>query len=1087
MKRRVLLLVGSFALVLMTFLVYRAFEEVGEDRQLPSEPDTLEEVSEPGQEASPLDAPAGTDLEIVDRDDEGSLRGLYTAARWEKLPDDNIRLEKPKVIFHHPGGQQTTITAEHGLAQPLEAGGRMTIRSGRLSGDVQIYFDQSTEPDPPPMDQRLHEVVRIYTDSIEFDNERLEINTEDRVELYSAEADIFGTGLTIAWNEGLGEGQQRELRLLRIEQGEYLAVYTGARQITGLSTAVEDTTDEPPEAEPAVPDLEKLTALPEDLWPTTMPVVDIDPAAMPPEAPPTELAEAEFVPPKMDIQDAPEGEPRNIYQAVFHGSDAGSVRVRSPEGQVNGADTIAITFQWEGQFNGTDDFRSPGEPDVSTPAEPTPGESPEIDEEEEPDETEAEPLEVFWSGPLVIQPQGHTPTPSSDRYIIEADGERVSLVSDGNIATCRRMVYDHDGDAGVAWLLGVDETPARLDLDDGAIIACRRIRFDDARGVAHLTGPGRLLQPADSAGQALADEGEEDRPEDIPEAQPAETDYDAITFGGEVIAAFDRDGERRRGLREAIFTGGVELTQADTDDFITSDELHVRTARVNGGSLYVERAVASGSVRAIQGDDEIEADRASLWLSSQREPVRLLAEGNVTVLGSSAEDEEEPGTASADRLEVWPEDERAELTGNASIIRGRDSLSGEAIYLDDRERTLMVPGAGVLEFEFDRDLSGAELDESRPVRISWRDSMNYGPGADDEGLAEFRGGVELISDMDRLECGEMDIFFSPTPDEPAEATDEPLAEGETGEGEPHEADSAQAEAAEVETVAEAPPAEPDRTSTGRVGLGMESYSDRSIRLIRARDDVLLFSSRTDPDEALTQRLQLRGARLSLDVPDGEFDVYEAGTLLVEDYRPPRDDDGAGDEGVERPFQTLFAWDESMKLAQEERLVVMTGNVRMVHLSGRALGERDDLLEGIPHPEWSIEQLPSGRHATLTCEQMVARFGEPSEDPSAGAVAADDVAGPRVGPLDMFTATEQVNLRINEAHIQGERLLYHRENDLAVVWGYREGRPVANAQIDYEDPQTGRRSTVRSSRFTAFIRDGEVYRVETGPAEAVGGQ
>jgi lipopolysaccharide transport protein LptA len=1032
MKRRLLLLVGSFVLVLLTFLVYRAFDTEPPEPPPPA-PDAVSrpaDMPQPGP--GPLQARTGTDLEIVDRDSAGRLRGVYTAQQWDKLPDDRFRLDRPHVTLYLKGGRQTIITARRGLIHPQDVAGSLNVRRGRLSGDVRIYFDRSRQPDRPPPEQRLDEVVRVYTEQIEFDNELLEIHTDRRVTLFSAEADIYGRGLTIAWNEGLGEESERELRLLQVDEGEYIAVYTEAEEIADLSLAG----DEEPVAET------RPTTAPAETQPATAPA-ETQPASAPSAvatAPATAPATRPATMPGPTTQPAPHDKPRNIYRAVFHGGHGRDVRVYSAEGSIEGADRLSITFQWEGELREDEPEAAPA---PRRPARPTTTTTQATRPTQPAEEEPPQPLEVYWTGPLIIRPQGYTSAPSGENYTVSAEGDRVALAGDGNAATCRRMVYEHSRQRGLARLEGTAETPAEIELAEGERILCREARFDSSESAACLRGPGRLLQPVDVPEAKAASQ-----PATRATTQPAEPLYDTIAFEGEVTARFARNEEGERQIREAVFTGGVELTRAATGDTVCSEELHVWTARAEDGSLYASRAVAAGSVRAVQGGDEIEADKATLWFSPEREPVRLLAEGSV-VVRTRAEPGEEPTVATAERMEAWPEKGEAVLAGGARAARGSNVLSGDTIRLNDRKRTLEVPGAGTLAFTFDRDLSGSELSEPRPGEIRWQESMEYRGETE---TAEFRGDVTLTSGQDRLECGHMRIFF---------------AAGERGEQ-------------------ETPSAQPAEDEDGRqLGLGMESYSDRRIRLILAREDVLLRSQRTGTGAALLRRLQLRGKRLNYDVTAAEVNVYEPGTLLVEDYRPP--EAGEGDGGVERPYQTLFTWNDSMQLSQTDRLVVMTGDVKMVHLSGQKLQARSDLLEGVPHPPWPDAGMPSGRRAALTCEKLMARFEEPPKDETPTTAPAEEPGGPAIGPLELFTATQDVNLKLNEAQIQGERMMYHRANDLAVVWGYLEGQPRGRAQLDYEEPETGRRTTVRSSRITAFIRGGQVYRVETGPAEASGGR
>jgi hypothetical protein len=80
----------------------------------------------------------------------------------------------------------------------------------------------------------------------------------------------------------------------------------------------------------------------------------------------------------------------------------------------------------------------------------------------------------------------------------------------------------------------------------------------------------------------------------------------------------------------------------------------------------------------------------------------------------------------------------------------------------------------------------------------------------------------------------------------------------------------------------------------------------------------------------------------------------------------------------------------------------------------------------------------------------------------------------MGPLDLFEATGDVSLKDGPRHVLAQRLIYNRDNDLAVVWGFLDGKPLAKASITYEDPQTGRTQTVASPKFIWHRRDNRIF-------------
>ncbi len=74
----------------------------------------------------------------------------------------------------------------------------------------------------------------------------------------------------------------------------------------------------------------------------------------------------------------------------------------------------------------------------------------------------------------------------------------------------------------------------------------------------------------------------------------------------------------------------------------------------------------------------------------------------------------------------------------------------------------------------------------------------------------------------------------------------------------------------------------------------------------------------------------------------------------------------------------------------------------------------------------------------------------------------------------------MNLKDGPRQAIGERLIYDREPDMVVIWGYPEGGPRAAAEVYYEDPQTGR---VQKQASPKIIWDRGDNRIMT--EEAVG--
>ena len=95
-------------------------------------------------------------------------------------------------------------------------------------------------------------------------------------------------------------------------------------------------------------------------------------------------------------------------------------------------------------------------------------------------------------------------------------------------------------------------------------------------------------------------------------------------------------------------------------------------------------------------------------------------------------------------------------------------------------------------------------------------------------------------------------------------------------------------------------------------------------------------------------------------------------------------------------------------------------------------------------------------------------------------------GPRLGPLELFTATDDVNLKDGPVQILGCRLVYDRKKAEAVVWGSLPGKPVKNARVYDEDPVSGKSRSWASPTITVFFEGREIKEVVTKGVTGQGG-
>jgi lipopolysaccharide export system protein LptC len=1090
MRRRILLVLTTLAALLGAFYVYTLLagrEGLNNPREGNIPALAIPATSPAGGGQGPVrDA---QDVEIISRDEHNNLQGVYRAERWDRRGDGAQVLTKPRVELYLKDGEQVILRADKAELYGQELNRGVNIRRAKLTGKVTIFLDRSRLPDRLPVEQRPDEVVRVFVEEVDVDLEHMTITTDKQVTVFSPEADIYGRGMTISWNES-----PRELQLLRIEHGEYMAVY-----------------NVPPELD--------MIALPSS-EPTTSPAAPASapstgPAKMPATLQSSQPAQAQSRPAgsqpagSRPAADPNKPLPRNQYQAEFHDD----VKVIHRNRRLSGANVLTLKFDWDdawrkdpnnvlgpsrrvrrgeaasGPATAPSAAAQPAGAPASAPASSQPGQG-------------AEPMEIYWTGPLVIVPTGRTETPSRGTYDLSAEGNRLVLTDARATVLCRRFSYQHPRRSG--WLEGGPGQPVRMLLSEGADVACDRIRFEPGNGKAWLYGAGHMARRfPDGLSQAQAIEFiETDEPELLPASE-------RITWARSVELAFTNEKATRKGetttrqfIRQADFHQGVLLRQsADPNgDVVECDDLSVAMGHSVRGSSYPKTAVAVGHVKARQEGSNVSAGKitvdfveddapraarpagartADLSLASgaRVRPATIVAEGGV-VINDRRDPNAEPLTATADRMvSKLIENDRARrtavLTGTpdapARIEQGPNRLIGREIRLDQTDDSAAVDGAGWLEFITKKDADGNDLPEPRFVKVQWAKAMGF---SGKKRTAEFSGDVAMDSALDDVRCQELQLVFTEQlgePNSPAPA-----------------ADGARPAVGAVAPAAKKPAGRDRASRLGGMALGMEQYSRRRISMIYAEKDIVLRSRREDEQNRLVRRMQLAGEKLIYDAEGQRITMLGRGTLMAEDYDKPRPRKVADSEGmiaaVDRPSQSAFAWNKSMVLSQKDRVVTLEGGVILDHRSGDQILGKDKL--NVPRDQWGT--LPAGRKTRLECDTMMARFGEPVSKPAtqpstrpSRRSAGDPLReGPTMGPLDLFSATGDVSLRALEKdgqrHVLAQRLIYNREKDLAVVWGYLEGRPVAKGSITSEDPQTGRSQTFASPKFIWYRLDNRIF-------------
>ncbi len=1043
MKRRLKILLGTFGVIISAFLLYYLVSD--------------KDFSSAWRGGAPATRPADEDVSPVpglgdvgpvrgfkywEHDKHHRLQAKYTSKRSEKV-GEKLYLTDPKVEFYLRDGEVITIEAEHGVIIASEAAGKWNVRSGLLRDKekIQITIDRSrnVDPDRPPLEQRPEDAVIIHVhDEVNFDNEMLTILSDGRVSVHSKEADIFGKGLRIAWNEA-----PRQLRELRIAHGDHMVIREGQGQFISrmsLPGGAETNKNTPtkPESESAEPSTRPSAETKESVaraeTPTTLPTT------MPTTVP---------AGPAPVIEDA--------YVVTFNDN----VLVTSGTQRMTGADKLRLVFEFKSPDR---DERQSNTRSAKEKKTTTSGPAPKIATSKPsdvlvktPTTKPADEMVITWTGPLVVKPFRSYEKPIPKRFDVTATGKKLTLSDGKATAVCRKLEFRSPGRGGM--LIGTPDEPVKLKMASGENITVPKIRFNRFNNdttVVYLDGAGEMHLP-ENAAASLNLAGADDE-------QPEKKKGEAVTIRwtekveallGRREVKTETGVENEDFLRWAVFVGKVNVQQGETQslktdkltarfhqpassdekanrmaslyadgnvnmndtksgEYIKSQTLDVQMSGPDEEKAYARKVVATGDVSAMQEKREINASESmTITFAPQKDkktgkieikPQQLDAVGDVRIIDRS---EKDVVFINAETLTSDLSAKTATLKGKGkpATVRQKDNIiRGRKILFDQAKESANVAGAGSLRFYTDTDISGNKSDKPRPMDIAWDDEMDY---QGKERTAIITGAVNLKMSGDELKCGKMTVIFT----EPEDDVTTRLA-------------------------AETKPAE------------FVSFRPQKIKTVTAEKKVRMESQRADKDGFLLQRVRLRSERVIYNVDLGVLQCPQAGTLSAEDYRPPEKkkagrqrDDLAG--SIDRPSQSAFRWSKSMTMNQTSRTVVMTGKVRMVHRSGGNVV----LAKKLNVRPWG--KLPEGRNTVLDCEKMNAQFAAPDKTDAASA------SGPAVGALNLFDATGDVNLEDGPRQIFCQRILYQRKPaDTAIIWGSLPGEPKKNAIMYYRDVQRG---------------------------------
>ena len=327
-------------------------------------------------------------------------------------------------------------------------------------------------------------VLKIAADNVHFDNDRLLLYTNDRIQVTSQQVEISGRGLSLRWNE-----DPQELQMLRLEHGDGLVVRNvpGQEEVELLALPTGGTTRRSA-VRGSGPDAPRPR-------PQTMPAAVAVAPPVPRSGHPRRAARA-----------------RTSIPATFHSE----VRVVQGTRYIRGADTLSMEFQWAraagtraGRPHPASGLPPPLRKSRRPPARwpPAAGRAPaaRADLLERPADRGARhrsPGPGRWRS----FPPGHTDTPSRKNVAVRGGVPPSACSTARRSALCRefefRRMATPTGDRRLGRLVGTptDPGPAEPGGGRGDPLSDDGFELSETGDTARLEGAGYIVRPASRGG-----------------------------------------------------------------------------------------------------------------------------------------------------------------------------------------------------------------------------------------------------------------------------------------------------------------------------------------------------------------------------------------------------------------------------------------------------------------------------------------------------------------------------------------------------------------------------------------------------------
>ena len=1038
MMRNVVLVVSSLAVLVVLFVGYRLLFRT------PAEPmsrQPIDELPTPLPQTGPalrvgqdVEVPAGGRI-VFRRYDErtGQPTDLFSCLDWQPVPGskNEIRVTGPELAMVLPSGMVATVLADEGqlTAERIERQ-QMRPRSGWLAGNVRIVIDRDTTPGRPPRDARPQDLITLFVDRLEFDLERGELRSADRVVVQSLEFEVVGTGLDLVWSQA-----DNRVETLTLARGEEFVFYT--------PTSLFDTPDqdETRPGEPASAPAPRTATAPRPSTPrrVTTYLCTLSGGV---------LAE------QYRADQVVGGLRADEVQLLFDiGARAGRF-LRAPASRPQAAEQDRgqrLVVRWSGKLT-----LAP----IDSP--PPPG---------------RHRLHFTASGAPVALARGEgTILCGKVRYEDESrriwleslPGESIDFALGEKMSAAAAGVY-------------VDRTQRLVKLIGPLVLRSQRGTGPATRWStvhAQLWGELTLAEPASTSRPAAEAMLEFERLESATFVGEVRVDLGKQKLIADSLQVTFRPDAGEQTLEElldtAIATGRVRLTSEDGT--VESQALALTFARTPERTLYPSRMHARGAVRLARERARIRGDEVQAELAPG--PREAEGRGPEFVLRT---------LEVAGRAEVVDPDHRraargARITSQfiepdwlaTATVQGTSErpglvyahpfiVRGQQIDLDRSAQTLHVEGPARLSFRSQRSLQGQQRKELTPVVVTSQNRLHI----DGRGnTVRFEGRVVATSREEQLQSDALTLLLediAPRPQQRAPRV-------------PSWVDWYRAARALVDRFE----GHPTRSRSPLAWEeGLERVRKEPVRLIA--DNGLVSSESFVPgDPEPVVHASISAPQLEFDLVNRQIHASGLTQLLLTDRRGRDDPQVTGEVlGLPSAFMSRGPSQTAMQCTgrmtytlgpdgpERRDTVIFEDDVFFVHRTGGAM---INLAEALPRPTHAVAEIPPGRNATLECERLECWFvvdqegsvpqrgGGLTRTPmrlasllASGSVYLRDEFGPRVR-------------EVNAAWIE-----FNREQSVINV----RSTDVAEARVYFENTASGQLDVHTGKQLVIDLRDGTV--------------